>query len=107
MINHLLPDPMILTDAPTSAHVTLTRQENPARTVAHLLHYIPEARYKEMDTVEDVIPLYNIQLSVKFDQQPEKAYLAPSGREIGMDWLDGYASVIAPEVKGHQMIVFE
>ena len=31
----------------------------------HLLHYIPERRSQDIDIIEDVIPLYDVKVSIK------------------------------------------
>jgi hypothetical protein len=103
----LLPDPLVACAAPSTAQVTMLRQSDPARTVTHLLHYIPERRGLEFDTIEDVIPLYNVPLSFKVAEPPARVYLAPQGDDLAYDHRDGYVHVIVPQVVGHQMVVAE
>jgi hypothetical protein len=52
--------------------VIATLNEQPAenRRIVHLLHYVPEHRGKDFDVLEDVIPLYNLPVSV---QTPRKS----------------------------------
>ncbi|MBC7239318.1 MAG: beta-galactosidase, partial [Chloroflexi bacterium] len=69
----LLPDPLVICQGPSTLQVTLLRQTwegDVPRTVVHLLHYIPERRGLEFDTVEDVIPLYNVALAFRTAQAP-------------------------------------
>jgi hypothetical protein len=106
-LRRLLPDPLVETNAPTTARITLMRQPRERRLVAHLLHYIPEQRYREIQTVEDVIPLYNVDLAVRLEEPPRRAYLAPGGIELPLTLEDGRACVTVPGVVGHQMVVFE
>jgi hypothetical protein len=103
----LLPQPLVRTDAPTTAQVTVTRQADPARTIVHLLHYIPERRGLEFDTIEDVIPLHNVRLSIRCDAAPESVYLAPSRVQLPIEYRDGYLHLVVPKVRGHQMVVLE
>jgi hypothetical protein len=103
----LLPDPLVLTDAPSTAQVTVTRQSDPARTVVHLLHYIPERRGLEFDTIEDVIPLHSVALSVRSDRPPTRVYLAPSGQNLSFAHSGGYVLCTVPRVVGHQMVVLD
>lgn len=103
----LLPDPLVRCQAPSSAQVTLTRQAQPERTIVHLLHYIPERRGLEFDTIEEAIPLYQIPLRFKTTRQPLRVYLAPSCEALPFDYQDGYVVVTVPEVRGHQMVVAE
>ena len=106
-LRRLLPDPLIKTNAPTTAQINLNYQETHGRYVVHVLHYIPEARFKEVDIVEEVIPLFDVELCVKLPGKPARAYLAPSQRELAFTFENGYARVVVPEVRGHQMVVFE
>lgn len=106
-LKRLLADPLVKSNAPSTAQILLNRQGSHDRHVAHILHYIPEARSREVDIVEDVIPLYGVQLDVKLPRFPGKVYLAPSLRELPFDAVDGYVRVTVPEVHGHQMVVFE
>jgi hypothetical protein len=101
----LLPEPLVITDAPSSAQITLLRQPQEGRTVLHLLHYIPERRGLEFDTIEDVIPLYNVGVRFRAATAPARVYLAPQGEALEHVYEDGYVHVTVPRVMGHQMVV--
>ncbi len=107
----LLPEPMLVTNAPSTAQATLLRQPLPhsegSRTIVHLLHYIPERRGLEFDTIEDVIPLHNIELSFRTPTAPGRVYLAPQGDELSFTYEDDRVHVVVPSVIGHQMVVAE
>jgi hypothetical protein len=103
----LLPDPLVRCQAPSSAQVTLLRQAEQGRSVVHLLHYVPERRGLEFDTIEDVLPLYRIPLAFKTATRPQRVYLASSGQELTFEYAEGYVRTEVPEVVGHQMVVAE
>jgi len=103
----LLEEKIVETNAPTTAHINLNYQPAHDRYIAHILHYIPERRCNILDTIEDVIPLYNINLKIKLPKEPVKVYCAPSMQELNFDYEQNYVKVVVPEVKGHQMVVFE
>ncbi|NLO83229.1 MAG: beta-galactosidase [Clostridiales bacterium] len=103
----LLPEKLVETNAPTTAHMSLNFQQEHKRHVLHILHYIPERRFEEIDIIEDVIPLYNVEVAVKLPSKPEKVYCAPGDRSLDFEYNDGYAKVVVPVVKGHEMVVFE
>jgi len=103
----LLDSPAIRTDAPTTAHVTVMQQTAPKRLVVHILHYIPERRSTKIDIIEDVIPLYDVALSVRSGRRPRRVYLAPSCTDVDFECVDGYVKLTVPEVVGHQMVVLE
>lgn len=107
VLRRFVNEPLVRTSAPSTARITLLRQETPARTVAHVLHYIPEQRYRDIQIVEDVIPLFSVELSVRLDRQPGRVYLAPVGTDLQSSWAAGRCRVTIPEVRGHAMVVFE
>ena len=75
VIDRLLPEPMLRVDAPTSTETSVTRQGK--RTIVHLLQYAPERRTEKLDLIEDIVPLFDVPLSLKLDRGPKKVYLAP------------------------------
>lgn len=107
LIDRLLPEPLLKVSAPTSTEVTVMQQMSPARTIVHLLQYCPERRTKELDIVEDIVPLHDVAVSIKLAKKPKRAYLAPEQEELAVDWSNGYANVVVPRVNGHAMVVFE
>jgi hypothetical protein len=104
-ISRFLPNPLIRSSAPTTAHITVNEQ--PGRKIVHILHYTPERRAPNLDIVEDVIPLFNLKLALRLEARPRQVYLAPQRQALKADFQDGYAHVVVPSVEGHQMIVFE
>jgi len=103
----LLPDPLVRTNAPTTAQITVTRQAAEQRTMLHVLHYIPERRADSLDTIQDRIPLHNITVALRCENPPSRAYLAPDGTALDCTWEDGYAEVTVPVVDGYAVVVLE
>ena len=60
-----LPQPLVRHGGPSTLFVTLNEQAAEGRQVLHLLHYIPERRGTQFDIIEDVIPLYDVPLSLR------------------------------------------
>jgi hypothetical protein len=104
-IELLIEDPIILSDLPSSAEITLRKQGD--RTILHILHYIAERKSKKMDIVDTKLPLYNCNISIKADKKPNKVYIAPSIEEIPFNYKEGYISIVIPEIIGHAMVVIE
>ena len=103
----LCPEPLIKTNAPTTAHISLNWQEKENRHVVHLLHYIPERRSNQVDTIEDIIPLYDVEVAIKTEKQPQRIYLAPEGKVLDFKYADGYVELTIPKIYGHAMVVLE
>ncbi len=107
LLKQLLPELLLKVEGPTGMEASVMRQASEKREIVHLLFYTPERRAQNLDLVEDIIPLYNVPLSLRLDQAPRRAYLAPEGTALSFTYSYGYASVTVPEVKGHAMVVFE
>jgi hypothetical protein len=103
----LLDEPLVKTEAPSTARISVNRQDKDGRSVVHFLQYIPERRAEGYDVIDDVIPLYNVSLSLRADYRISKAYLAPSNESLPIERDGKYVKVTLPIVRGHALVVFE
>lgn len=104
-IGLLTDKPMVVTELPSTAEITLRKQDN--RYILHLLNYIPQRRCKSLDIVEDRIPLYDRKVKVRLPAGPARVYTAFGAQELPFSWEDGYAAATVPEIDGYQIVVFE
>ncbi|WP_099352547.1 alpha-amylase family protein [Fredinandcohnia onubensis] len=101
-LEQLLPEPLIKHNGPSTMQVTINEQEN--NGVIHLLHYIPERRSEKLDIVEDVIPLYQIDLSVHLPKKITGIRCVPENISLNFTEKDGRINFSVPKIEGHQMI---
>jgi hypothetical protein len=111
LIARLLPDPLIRVDGPSGLEVTVSRQargsDHPARSIVHLLYYTPERRARDLDLVEDIVPLHDLTVSLRCAKRPRRVYTAPDEVEIPFEYANGRANVCVPTVAGHAMVVLD
>ena len=88
IIDRLLQDKTVKTNLPASGVVTVTNQND--RRIVHLLYADLVKRGRSTEVIEDLIPLYNIEVSVAFDKEPKRVYLAPQEKDIDFEVKDGY-----------------
>ena len=100
----LLPEPVLKHDGPSTILATLNHQAAEHRQVVHLLHYIPERRSMTLDIIEDVIPLYQLKVSVRADHEVKSVSLVPQSVPVPFDVRDGRVEFVVPKVNGHQMV---
>lgn len=105
VINLLLNSKLVETNLPSGAEVNLFSQKG--RVICHILYYPRERRAKDLDIIEDIIPITNIYLRVKTDIAPQRVYLAPQNADLEYNFENRYTSCNIPELKGHQIVVFE
>jgi hypothetical protein len=101
----LIEKPLVKGALPSTLELTLRSREE--SLVLHLLHYIPMKRCKTVEIIEDVIPLFNLEVQVRADIKPSKVYLAPEEKPLPFTVENGYVHCTVPEIRGHQMLVFE
>jgi hypothetical protein len=105
LLNRLLPDPLLRVTGPTSLEATVMAQDG--RSIVHLLQYVPERRTPTLDIVEDIVPLYDVPISLKLPKAPKAVYLAPEKQAVEFRYQNGRVDVTVPKVNGHAMVVFE
>ncbi|RED55291.1 alpha-amylase family protein [Cohnella lupini] len=106
-IEMLIGKPLLMHDGPSSVFASVNEQPSDSRTVVHLLHYIPERRSVDIDIIEDVIPLYDVRISLAGEPGVKRVACVPDGPEIAFEERDGRTVFSVPEIRGHQMIAIE
>jgi hypothetical protein len=106
-LDMLLPEPLVRHAGPSTLFVTLNDQAEQNRWIVHLLHYIPERRGFYFDTIEDVIPLYDVPVSVRVNRPVAGVTTAPEGQPVPFTVKGGRVDFVLPKLDGHQMVVVE
>ena len=100
----LLPDPLVRLEAPTTTLVSLNAQLGENRQVLHLLHYIPERRGQDFDVIEDVIPIFDVKVSVKAPGKVTGVACVPEGEALAFTQDGDRVDFAVPKVEGHRMV---
>ena len=102
-IRRLLPQPWVgQHNLPVTAIVTVRAQGNDL--IVHILNYVPQRRSRMIDILEDVIPLHDVQLSIRVEQVPTAAVLVPENEPADWTAEGAYIHIAIPRVCGYQMI---
>ena len=97
-------DPIVKHNGPSTMTVTVNEQQDLNRWVVHLLHYVPERRCRNMDIIEDVIPLHDVNVSMKPSKNVKSVKLVPQMKSLVYNTLDERIEFTIPKIEGHQMI---
>ena len=104
-IDRLINKPLIDCKLPSTAELQLRKQKD--AYVLHILSYIIQKKCKNLDTIEEKFTLYDQEISMRMNEEPQRLYLAPQMDELPFDFDYGYVRFIIPIIDGHQMIVIE
>ena len=102
-------DAGIRTNLPSAARVTLMKQEEEKRYIAHALYAniiprgMPEGHYTLL--IDEIIPLYNVEFSFNLPEKIKKVTLEPEGKEIPFTEKEGKIFLTLEKLYCHAMIV--
>ncbi|SHJ11188.1 Beta-galactosidase trimerisation domain-containing protein [Clostridium amylolyticum] len=92
-------------------HVGLDNYHNDScnhRDILHVLHYITEKRSEDIYTIEDIIPLYNLEFKIYVGSKNIKSVKkVPSLESIDFQKLDNYIVFNLDKIEGHSMVSIE
>ncbi|MBE6614297.1 MAG: beta-galactosidase [Ruminococcaceae bacterium] len=108
VIEALLADTKTLvTDLPAQGVVTLMEQSEKNRLVNHVLYASPVKRGGGIEIIEDILPVYDVHVTLRLDKAPKKVYLAPEMQEIEYKWDGRELSYTIDKLFIHAMVVVE
>ncbi|MBQ8762657.1 MAG: beta-galactosidase trimerization domain-containing protein [Clostridia bacterium] len=108
VLKKMMGDELTVTaNVPDRAVVTYTRQEKEKRNILHLLYAHTTIRGEKTEVIEDIVPLNNVECSVKCASKPSKVLLVPTETELEFEFNNGIAKFTVPEVNIHQMVAVE
>ena len=107
VLKQVFPQPLVKAHSPSAMEISVNRQTNPKRLVAHLVNFQPQRRHINVEWIEELYPVRDIALAVRTGKQPTSVTLEPSGPPLPFTMADGYCHFVIPEVKAHAMVALE
>ncbi len=108
IINLLLgEEKTLVTNLPSLGVVTLKKQVAENRLVNHLLYATPVKRGGGIEVIEDIVPLYGVEVSVRWDCAPKRVYTAPAMADLPYTYENGRISYTIDRLSLHTMVVME
>lgn len=106
-LGRLLAAPTLRVALPAQGVTTVQAQPEHRRLVHHLLYASPVRRGRDVEIVEDAVPIYDVACTVRTDRRVKSVYLAPQMTELPFTAQDGEVSYTVPVVECHQMVVLQ
>ena len=92
---------------PDRGIVTLMEQPEEKRYILHMLFAHTTVRGENTEVIEDVVPFYDIPVSVKVPSCPKRVYTAPQNEDILFQYTEGRIDFTVEKLEIHQMAVIE
>lgn len=106
-LQRLLPVQMVSHNGPSGVVTNLMEQEKKGRQILHVLYYIPERKCRLLDIVEDVVPLYNLEIRLRKERRIQRICCVPSMEELPFREEEQTVEFVIPKITGHQMCVID
>ncbi len=90
-------------DLPAQGILTLMKDEEKERLLVHTLYASPVKRGLNIEIIEDIIPLYNVEVSVRADRAPKAVTLVPEKQTIPFTYENGKITFTVPKIDCWQM----
>lgn len=106
VIHEALAVSLVTHNGPSSLELKLTHQPEQRRYVLHALHYIPVRKSSKIELVEDIIPLYQVQVSTSLGVQVKSVTEVPGEEKLEFSSREEAGTIIftIPKISGHTMI---
>ncbi len=78
--------------------LTLTKDKKENRLLVHTLYASPVKRGENTEIIEDILPVYNIDISVKSDEAPKSVRLVPENVNLEYVYKDGRINFTVPKI---------
>ncbi len=105
-IKRVYADPMLRVDLPSCGRISLLRQEEERRYVAHLLYATPHYRGK-LELIEDLVSLRDVRVELNVPEEIGRATLIPDNVQLTLQRDGDGVRVVVPEFRMHCAVVFE
>lgn len=100
-------DKTLKTNLPAQGVVTLMDQELENRYVNHLLYASPVKRGDGIEVIEDILPIYDVDVELRVPKPIKKVYLAPDMTEIDFVQEGPSVKYKVDKILCHQMVVLD
>ncbi len=103
----LYPSPILVTNAPPQAEVTVLHQAETGRHIVYIVNYSPQRRPTcHIEILDAPVPLRDVVVALRRDEPTGRVFVALSGEALSFTVAGAVVSVIVPRVDAYAVIVF-
>jgi len=95
------------TNLPAQGIVSLQHQKHESRYVNHLLYAFPIKRGRDKEVIEDITPIYRIDVQLQLPETVQRVYTVPQLENIPFGQDGSSVRYQVPVVDCHQMVAIE
>ncbi|MFR4162291.1 MAG: beta-galactosidase trimerization domain-containing protein [Paraclostridium sordellii] len=105
-INLLIGNKLVSHNGPSTILTTIQKDLDKEGYILHILHYITEKKSQDIYTIEDIIPLFNIEFNLEIDNF-DISSIRKYNDEENIDFIkeDNKIKFKVDKIYGHEMII--
>jgi len=103
LVRRMIPDPLVEVTGSSDVDVSVAR--NHGRLLVNLVNCA--GPHQTQSILERIPPLGPLTVTIRQAQRPAKVTLQPSGKTLAVEYRDGRATVIVPQLAIHEAVVVE
>jgi hypothetical protein len=88
----------IRSNLPAQGILTLCENQEKSKQLVHTLYASPVRRGKNIEIIEDIIPLYNVTVSVATEKCPKSVKLVPEGKLLSFEFKHNRVEFTIPKI---------
>ena len=89
------------------SHGIATLRKQNKKLILHLIYAQAGVKGKSIEAIEDIYPIYDVNVEIRTDKKPDKVYLVPEMNDVSFEFENGYTKFVVSKIDCHQMIVIE
>ncbi len=97
----------LTTNLASAGIVTLNEQREESRYVLHALYAVPIKRGEDTHVIEDLMPIYNTEFTVKTDKAVKRVLLVPEQSELDFEYKGGVCRFNVPKFTSSCVVTLE
>jgi hypothetical protein len=105
IVSTLFPSPMVKISGSKLIHVTVNNLKG--KTTVNLINSGGPYNSNKIVTYDELPPLYNLDMSIKLAQKPQKITQQPENISLPFTWQNGTATVKIPKLEIHSIVVVD
>ena len=90
----------------SEGRATMIHQPQHSRYCVNMVYAAPSKR-GEAYIIEDILPIYNVELTLNTPQTIQKAWLGVTGEELAVTTENGKQKAVVPKLECHASVVLE
>lgn len=106
-ITMLLSHRLLIHNGPSTLITNIMAQEKQNRWVVHLLHYVAERKCATLDIIDNMLPLYQLSITMTVPRNVQRVALVPEDETIPFTQTENQLNFTVPEICGHRLLAIE